>query len=249
MRFSFIWIFLIPIFAVFLDVGYMLSRVYEGAFICWQYNYLGIERPEYFVDFSYGRKIVCLREELTPQMDDFLHAYESIDALLLSKRRGDTTSKVLIDGKEYIVKMDVRNGFLKNLFQMNHAVTIWNNLHWARDLGIPAVFPVAFVESRGLFSSTSMVLYPFEGVSGIEHVAKVGKASDEMVGIVRLLKERKVIHNDLRAKNMVCLDDGSVKLIDVGMMHRYPCRSYVYNRRMVREERWLEEEINSILLQ
>lgn len=218
-------------------IEYVLSRLYEGAFFYCQYGYRGIEKDEDIHEWSFGRKLVCSKEAY-PMM---LEALEGKEQILAAGRRR-RTSTVRVGEREWVVKRHLQQGFLKGVFKMGAGVTMWNNLHWAKEKGVPVIEPIGFFEKRSLGAVETVIVYPYEGEvvrKGIEGEKELVNKVDE---VVDSLKKAKVIHADLRPRNMVYTKEGKIRLIDVDLMHYYPCRSCVYKVRMQKEERWFVKD-------
>lgn len=244
MRFVFLVYVIISIFLLQSDrVAYAISRLYEGCFVYLQYNYLGIEKEGFHKELTYQNKILCKESDYTPEMALFLHGpMKRKDEKLLSKRKRKETYKIDIAGKEYVVKSHTQRGAFKNLFQMGKAVTIWNNLMWAEEKGIPLQEPVAFVEKRKKGKVITHVLYRYEG-KGVNYVILEDKKVISLINnAIASLEAKQVIHPDLRARNMIYIEDQGIKFIDTDILHYYPKWSLIYNKRMKEEKRLFKED-------
>ncbi len=220
---------------------YVISRIYEGLFFYGQYDYFGIDDEKLYKKVSFGEKIVCLKEDFSKQMESCLKGNEPDSHWLFSERNHMKTFWVSFDGKEYVVKKHVQHGFLKNLMKMGKGISIWNNLHWAKERGILVVDPVAISEKRGIGRLETLIVYRYEG-SRIDYFIK-DEIKLKTSLITPQLRKQNVVHADLRRRNIIYAEDKDVaKLIDVELMHFYPPFSYVCNKRLTQEEKWLRKD-------
>ncbi len=236
------WLFLITFVCLIgLTSGtgtYVLSRVYEGAFFYGQYHLFGINDSGLVTKMSFSEKIICNPNDYSAQMEACLKGNEPDSLWLFSQKRNMKTFWGSFDGKEYIIKKHVQHGILKNMLRMGKCVSIWNNLHWAKERGVPLIDPVAVSERRSLFCLETIVVYRYEGVRSDYCSAFEIKSKSHF--ITDKLCEQNVVHSDLRRRNIVCTsDEEDLKLIDVELMHFYPPYSYVCRKRLQKEEKWL----------
>ncbi len=222
--------------------SYVISRIYEGAFFYGQYEYSKIQDEEqYEKHLSYKEKLICLKSAFSSEIEACLKGKNSEARRLFSISKSMETFWVPIDGKEYVVKRHVQKGFFKNLMRMGKCVSIWNNLHWAKLKEIPVVEPIAVYEKRGLREVCTTIIYKFDGVQ-LDYLINPDSRK-KIQGILDSLKKRHVVHADLRRRNMIYrLEHDDIQLIDVQLMHFYPNFSYVCDKRLAKEERWLLKE-------
>jgi hypothetical protein len=223
------------------ESAYILSRLYEGAFFYFHYNYLGLNEEGYYKEVSYAEKIVCLADDFSKEMVECLRNERSDGTWVFSERKNMKTYWIELKGKQYVVKRHIQRGFFKNIMQMGKCVSIWNNLEWAKKRGVSVVTPIAFYEKRNGNCVETKVVYRFEE-----------KRSDDTLDenifkktyfITNELRKANVVHADLRRRNIVYSNkEDQLKLIDVELMHYYPKGSYVCRKRLNKEERWLLED-------
>lgn len=215
-----------------------LARVYEHMFIAVNYEYVGLADPNYHKEVSWKEKIVCVKEYATPEVMEFLHCVEeSQDKKVIWHHRGKLTEEATVANKHFVVKSAELCGFFKNIFYMSMGVNVWNNAHWAKDLGIPVLKPVAFIEKRTLSKTKSFIVYVYEGKVCEKELKRRGDFFSKVQELETLLCQKGVIHHDFRLRNMVILEDDTVQFIDIDKLHWYPHRSYVFHERMKREVR------------
>jgi len=217
---------------------YILSRLYEGAFFYFQYNYLGLDDKSYYKELSFSEKLVCLESDFSKEMEKLLKEDDPNEIWVFSLRKNMKTYWVEVNGEQYVVKKHMQRGFLKNIFQMGKGVSIWNNLEWASKKGVSVVTPVAFYEKRRKSCVETKVLYRFEEKRSDDSenknvFSKTNSPTNE-------LRKAHVVHADLRRRNIVYSNgQDQLKLIDVELMHYYPRWSYVCHKRLNKEEEWL----------
>ena len=239
------WLYILSAFSILGLLSnkavYVLSRLYEGAFFYKQYGYFGLGDPNWMQRATYGEKIICKKGDYSPEMEEYLLGKEPVSTWLFSDRKGMKTFWISIQGEQYLVKRHVQRGMVKNLMQMGKCASIWNNLHWALAKGVPVVEPVAFSEKRRAGKVETVVVYRFEG-STSDHFPKSGM-KQRTPKITDNLRKKHVVHADLRRRNIICTnDEEEIKLIDVQLMHYYPKYSYVCNKRLNKEARWLRKD-------
>lgn len=236
---SFLFALLICIVGLSTDKAtYILSRLYEGGFFYFQYNYFGLNDRSYYKELTYGEKVVCLETDFSKEMEAILKEEEPEKIWVFSLRKNMKTYWVEVNGKQYIVKRHEQRGFFKNIFQMGKGVSIWNNLKWAKKKGISVVTPVAFYEKREPSRVLTKVLYRFEEKRADDRESK--NIFTKTRFITEALLQAYVVHADLRRRNIVYSNgEDQLKLIDVELMHYYPRWSYVCRKRLKKEEEWL----------
>ncbi len=223
------------------EAAYILSRLYEGAFFYFQYNYLGVNDESYHKELSYKEKIICLKDDFSEEMLECLKADKPCEIWIFSERKNMKTYWIELKGKQYVVKRHIQRGFFKNMMQMGKCVSIWNNLKWAKKKGVSVVTPVAFYEKREKSSVETKVLYRFEEKRSDDALDK--NISQKTHLITNELRKANVVHADLRRRNIVYSNgQDQLKLIDVELMHYYPKGSYVCQKRLNKEEAWLLED-------
>ena len=165
-----------------------------------------------------------------------MHQIDSKEGkIVLHDHRGKLTEKAIVSGHTLVIKSAVQNGFFNNLIAMGLGVNVWNNIFWAKKMGIPVMKPVAVIEKRKWNQVKSFIVYLYEG----KVCESEFKTTEEFFPKVQELKEflnkKGVIHHDFRLRNIVILDDGTLQFIDVDKLHHYPVHSHVFNHRLKRE--------------
>ncbi len=214
-----------------------LSRLYETLFVQFHYEYTGLFDSAYQKKISWGLKNICSKEYATFQVNDFLENIEDYEKRTIWIHRNKLTEDAHVGGYHFIVKSEEKKGFFSNLFSMGMAVNIWNNAHWARDIGVPVLKPVALVEKRKWNSVHTFIVYLYEGKDCEKEFANDQSFFGEVEVLQKLLMTKQVIHHDFRLRNILLLEDQSLQLIDIDKIHRYPRNSYVFRERMKREVR------------
>jgi len=223
-----------------------LSRAYESLFLVCQYDYLGIGDSHYRKELSWGEKIVCLDRYAT---DEMMSALRNIEELpierVLNIREAGVTKEGYILGEHCVIKSGEKKGCLMPLFFMGLGVDIWNNAQWMKKKGIQALKPIALIEKRRWNHAISFVVYLYEG----DMCEKELKRQDSFFGKIQEMEKKlcqeRVIHHDLRLRNMVVLEDGRVQFIDIDKVHWYPKGSYVFHQRMQREVRKFNDNMKA----
>ena len=217
---------------------YIVSRLYEGAFFYGQYNYYSMFDDTLYKKITYREKVFCEKADFSKEMEDCLKGKEPESLWMFSQRKHMKTFWVSFQGREYVVKKHVQYGFLKNIMQMGKGVSIWNNLHWAKEKGLEVVEPVAMSEKRQMGKVETITVYRHEGkttdsFTKNDIILKTTLITPE-------LRKKNIVHSDLRRRNIVYSESNDqVKLIDVELMHFYPEHSYVCSKRLTKEEKWL----------
>ncbi len=213
-----------------------LSRVYEALFLEVHYEYVGLFDKNYQKKLSWNQKIICNKEYANASMFEFLHNVETYkNKKTLHDHRGKLTEKISLEKSQFVVKSTERKGFFRNLFAHGMGVNVWNNAHWAKDIGVPVMKPVALVEKREWNKTKTFVVYVFEGKVCENEFKQREDFFPKVQELKELLNEKHVIHHDFRLRNIVLLDDGTLQFIDIDKLHWYKTSSHVFKHRLKRE--------------
>ena len=210
-----------------------VSRVYEALFLEIHYEYVGLFDQKYQKELSWKQKIICEKNYADESMLEFLHQVETFkDKKVLHDHRGKLTEKVSFSENHFVVKSAERKGFFRNLLAQGMGVNVWNNAHWALEMGVPVMKPIALVEKREWNKTKSFVVYLFEGKVCENEFKLAEDFFPKVQELKELLSKKNVIHHDFRLRNIVILDDGTLQFIDIDKLHWYKRSSHVFKHRL-----------------
>ncbi len=224
-----------------------VSRAYQKLFAVFHYEYVGLNDLEVWKEVSWEKKIFCKNEFATSEMIAFLKNIEEGNGDHLAGNRKRQVEIRVVNSKRLVVKSMEFPGFISNIFRMGLGVNVWNNADFATKLGIPVLKPIAFVEKRRWNQSKTYSVYLFEGKACDQEIKKTSDWFLKIQELKNNLYKHSVIHDDLRIKNMVLLDDGTVQLIDIDKIHRYPKKSIIFRARMDREVRKFNQNLSEVI--
>jgi heptose I phosphotransferase len=131
-------------------------------------------------------------------------------------KKGDSTSVVLInlDGHRFVIKRyNILNLFhaVRRQFKKSRAKRSWESAHQLIALGIPTAKPIAMIEKRfGFLLGKAYYITEFvEGVSAKNYFAsnKDEFTARKIVKYIRLLRDAKISHGDMKATNIIINND------------------------------------------
>ena len=183
----------------------------------------------------FDRFEVCVRDVCTDELvavmsdpDKFIESGE-----LLKDGNSTTVALVHLGNRSFVVKRYNVKSFwhgLRRLFRKTRAWQSWGNAHRMDFLGIPALNPVAMVESRwGPVRKTAYLITDYIDAPDMLEWIQAGsivegdeleKSKHELEAVVDVIKELsevQVSHGDLKATNFLMSESGPI-LIDLDGM-------------------------------
>ena len=225
------------------SVMHNISRAYQKMYAMVHYDYLGIFDPECVKELSWKEKIFCQKSFANVDVMRVLHHIEDEEMKLISKNRKRNVDEMFFGDQRVIIKSMEFPGFFSNLFRMGMGVNVWNNAKRAQLAGIPVLKPIALVEKREWNKTKTFIVYLFEGKVCEQEIHQTDGWFSEIQEMKDQMENHLLIHDDLRMKNMVLLDNGTIQLIDIDKIHFYPSNSLIFRARMEREVRKFNQNL------
>ncbi len=243
-KFLIFFLVCVGIFAYFSkSLGHNISRGYQKLYAVMHYNYEGLFDSDCKKELSWKEKIFCKKEFASNEVMTFLRNIDESEKKSISQNRKRNVDETLFGDKRVVIKSMEFSGFFSNLFRMGMGVNVWNNASAATQMGIPVLKPVALIEKRSLNKTKTFIVYLLEGKVCEKAIKESEDWFSKIQDLTDLLNKKHFIHDDLRIKNMVLLDDKRVQLIDIDKMHLYPRNSPIFQARMKREVRKFNQNL------
>lgn len=232
-----------PLFWVSESLMHNISRGYQKLFAVMHYDYKGLSDSDCRKELSWKEKIFCKEGFANDETMSFLHNVEDRLKNSISQKRKPSVEETFLGDTRVIIKSMEFPGFFSNLFRMGMGVNVWNNALMANQVNIPVLKPIALVEKRSWNKTKTFVVYLFEGKVCDREIRKSEDWFSKIQDLIERLDKKCLIHDDLRIKNMVLLNDGRIQLIDIEKIHTYPRNSPVFQARMYREVRKFNQNL------
>ncbi len=189
---------------------------------------------------SFDRFEVCVRDACSVELESVMEDPDKfIEAgILLKDGNSATVALVHLGTRSFVVKRYNVKSFwhgLSRIFRKTRAWHSWGNAHRMNFLGIPALNPVAMIETRwGPIKKTAYLVTEYINAPDmLEWLLASTKTEDEIekstaeleaiTSIIKELSEVQVSHGDLKATNFLMSEEGPV-LIDLDGMKDYKSR-------------------------
>ncbi len=225
------------------SLAHNISRGYQKLFAVMHYDYSGLSDSDCRKELSWKEKIFCQNAFATDEVMAFLHNVEDQVKSSISHNRKPSVEETFFGNARVVIKSMEFPGFFSNLFRMGMGVNVWNNARMANQMGIPVLKPIAFVEKRSWNKTTTFVAYLFEGNVCVNEIKKSEEWFCKIEDLIDRLNKKCLVHDDLRMKNMVLLENGTIQLIDIDKIHYYPKNSPIFQARMYREIRKFNQNL------
>lgn len=182
---------------------------------------------------SFSRFQVCERRACTEEMKALLKDPDSaIEAgQVLKDGNSSTVALVHLSDRSLVIKRyNIKSPWhaLRRAFRKSRAWTSWSNAHRMEFLGIPALKPIAMIESRigPLRTRAWFITEYIEGPNALTCLRNMTNPNGELeklASILHELSEAQISHGDLKATNFLMSEHGPT-IIDLDAMREHRSR-------------------------